>query len=98
MQGLSGPGSNCKEGVLRIPQISSITGALLFDCLESYIRTLVEGVLPLCGDAVDIFYSPIIIIIISSSSSSSSTAVVFRFKYILLFVEFVVLTVFDNFS
>ena len=32
----SGPGSNCKERVLRIPQISSITEATPSDCLMLY--------------------------------------------------------------
>ena len=33
--GQSEPGSNGNEGVLHIPQSSSITGALLSDCLVS---------------------------------------------------------------
>ena len=33
---LSGPGSNRNEGVLRIPQSSSITGTSPSDCLVSY--------------------------------------------------------------
>ena len=33
---LSGPGSDGNEGVLCIPQSSSITGASLSDCLVSY--------------------------------------------------------------
>ena len=42
-----------------IAQSSSITGSLPSDCLESYIRTLIErGVLPLCRGAVGVFYSP----------------------------------------
>ena len=32
----SGPGSDSNEGVLRIPQSSSITGTSLSDCLVSY--------------------------------------------------------------
>ena len=32
----SGPGSDGSEGVLRIPQSSSITGVSLSDCLVSY--------------------------------------------------------------
>ena len=32
----SGPGSNGNEGVLRIPQSSSITGTSPSDCLVSY--------------------------------------------------------------
>ena len=34
--GQSGPGSNGNEGVLRIPQRSSITGTSPSDCLVSY--------------------------------------------------------------
>ena len=34
--GQSGPGSNSNEGVLRIPQSSSITGTSPSDCLGSY--------------------------------------------------------------
>ena len=34
--GKSGPGSNGNEGVLHIPQSSSITGTLQSDCLVSY--------------------------------------------------------------
>ena len=34
--GQSGPGSGCNEGVLRIPQSSSIAGASPSDCLVSY--------------------------------------------------------------
>ena len=35
-QGQNGPGSDVNEGVFHIPQSSSITGALLSDCLMSY--------------------------------------------------------------
>ena len=34
--GQSGPGNDSNEGVLRIPQSSSITGTSLSDCLVSY--------------------------------------------------------------
>ena len=49
------------EWVLVILQISSITEASLSDCLESYPGNLVGGwvlvaVLPLCQDAVSVFY------------------------------------------
>ena len=40
--GQSGPGSNSNEGVLHIPQWSSITGALPLNCLMSYLRHLLE--------------------------------------------------------
>ena len=44
--GQSGPGSNGNEGVLRIPQSSSITGTPPSDCLVSYIGHSLVGVLP----------------------------------------------------
>ena len=34
--GQSGPGSNANKGLLRIPQISSITGISSSDCFVSY--------------------------------------------------------------
>ena len=43
MPGQSGPGSNGNEGVLRIPQSSSITGTLPSDCLVSYPGHLLGG-------------------------------------------------------
>ena len=58
--GQSGPRSDGNE-VLCIPESSSITGTSPSDCLVSYIRTLVVcggGVLPLCREAVGVFYSP----------------------------------------
>ena len=55
----SGPGSNGNEGVLRIPQSSSIAGTSPSDCLVSYPgHSLGGGVLPLCREAIDVFYSP----------------------------------------
>ena len=56
--GQSEPGSNGNEEVLHIPQSSSITGTLTSDFLVSDIRTLIGGVLPLCKDAVVVFYNP----------------------------------------
>ena len=56
--GQGGPGNYGNEEVLRIPQSSSITGTSPSDCSVSYTRTLVGGVLPLCRDAVGVFYSP----------------------------------------
>ena len=54
----SGPGSNGNEGVLRIPQSSSITGASPSDCLMFYTGYSLGGrVLALCRDAVGVFYS-----------------------------------------
>ena len=45
--GRSGPGSNGNEEVLRIPQISSITGTSPSDCLVSYLGHLLgEGSYP----------------------------------------------------
>ena len=58
-QGQSGPASNGNEEVFRIPQIPSITQTSLSDCLVSYPEhSLVVGVLPLCKNAVGLFYSP----------------------------------------
>ena len=51
--GYCGPGSNSNEGVLYIPQNSSIIGASPLD-----LGHLMGGVLPLCGEPVDVFYSP----------------------------------------
>ena len=55
--GQSGPESDGNEGVLRIPQSSSIIGASPSECLVSYPRHLLGG-LPLCRDAVSVFSSP----------------------------------------
>ena len=52
------PGNDGNEGVLRIPQSSSITGALQLDYLMSFQDTRCKGgVLPLYRDAVGEFYS-----------------------------------------
>ena len=57
--GQSEPGSDVNEGVLCIPQSSSITGTSLSDCLVSYIRTLIGvGYTPFRG-TVGVFYRPI---------------------------------------
>ena len=58
--GQSGPGSDGNEGVLCIPQSSSIAGTSPSDCLVSYQghSLLVVGVLSLCREAVGVFYSP----------------------------------------
>ena len=57
--GQSGPGSDGNEGVLCVPQSSSITGTSPSDCLVSYTgHSLGVGVLPLCREAIGIFYSP----------------------------------------
>ena len=55
--GQSGPGSDGNEGVLHILQ--RITGTPPSDDLVSYQDTCwVGGVLPLCWEAVGVFYSP----------------------------------------
>ena len=54
--GQSGPGSDGNEGVLRIPQSSSIAGISPSDCLGHSLGW--GGVLPLCKEAVGVFYSP----------------------------------------
>ena len=51
-------GSDGNEGVLRIPQSSSITGTSPSDCLVSYLRHSLGGGIPLCRDAVSVFYRP----------------------------------------
>ena len=58
IQGRSGPMSN--EGVLYIPQSSTITGASPSDCLVSYPGHLLgqRGILSLCRYAIGVFYSP----------------------------------------
>ena len=57
----SGPGSDCNEWVLCIPQSASITGILRSDCLVSYRGHSIEvgGGLNLCRDAVGMFCSPL---------------------------------------
>ena len=52
--GQSGPGSNGNEGVLCIPQSSSITGTSASDCLVSFQDTHWRGWLLFCRNAVDI--------------------------------------------
>ena len=53
----SWPGSDGNEGVLRIPQSSSITGTSTSDCLISYPGHLLGGVLPVCRETVGVFNS-----------------------------------------
>ena len=53
-----GPVNNGNEGVLHIPQSSSITGTSPSDSLVSYYLDIRCGeVLPLCREAVGVFYS-----------------------------------------
>ena len=56
--GQSEPGRDGNEGVLHIPQSSTITGTLTSDCLISYVGHSLGEDLPLCRDAVVVFYSP----------------------------------------
>ena len=56
IQRQSGPGINGNEGVLCIPQSSSITGISPSDRLASYQGHL-WGVLLLCRGSVGVFYS-----------------------------------------
>ena len=51
------PESDGNEGVVNIPQRSSITVASPSDCLMSYTDNRCGG-LPLCRDAVSVLYSP----------------------------------------
>ena len=57
-QSQSEPGSDGNDGILSIPQSSSIHGASSSDYLVSYQDSLCgRGVVPLCIDAVNVFYS-----------------------------------------
>ena len=56
--GMSEPGSDGNEGVLRIPQSSNITGTSPSDCLCHIQDTRSEEVLPISREAVDVFYNP----------------------------------------
>ena len=58
--GQSGPGCDGNKEVLRIPQSSRIAGTSPSYCLVSYPGYLlgVWGFLPLCREAVGVFYSP----------------------------------------
>ena len=58
MQGQSEPGSNGNEGVLHIPQSSSIAWTSPSDYLVSYAGHSLGVVLPLYREAVGVFYSP----------------------------------------
>ena len=55
--GQSGPGSDSNEGVLHILQSCSITRVSPSDCLLSYSGNSLGVVLPLCREAVSVFYS-----------------------------------------
>ena len=57
-QSLSGPGSDGNKVVLYILQSFSIPEALTIKLFSVISRTLVGGVLPLCRDAVSVFYRP----------------------------------------
>ena len=52
------PTYSSSEGVLRIPQSSSITGTSPSDCLVSYPGHSLGGILPLCRGTVGVLYSP----------------------------------------
>ena len=54
--GQSGPGSNGNKEMLHIPHISKV-GALASDCLVAYLGHSL-WLLPLCRDAVGLFYTP----------------------------------------
>ena len=53
-----GPESNGNEGVLCIPQSSSITEASPTDCSVSYPGLSLGDVLPLCRNTVGVYYGP----------------------------------------
>ena len=56
--GQSGPESDGNEEVLRIPQSTSITGTSPSDFLVSYTGHPLGSDIPLCREAVGVFYSP----------------------------------------
>ena len=57
--GQSGSGSDGNEGILYIPQISSITGTSPSDCLESYPGHMLEGgTYSSAEKPFGVFYSP----------------------------------------
>ena len=72
------------EGVLRIPQRSSITGALLSDCLVSYPGLSFRGVLHLCRGAVSVSYSPSRLDMVAAKNRSKSLKRHFISEYLLL--------------
>ena len=53
-----GHGSDGNKRVLRVLQSSSITGTSPSDCYVLYPGHWLVGVLPLCREAVGVFYSP----------------------------------------
>ena len=57
ISGQSEPGSDGNKGVLRIPQSPSITGNTPSDCLVSFTGNSLGVVLPLCREAVGVFYN-----------------------------------------
>ena len=56
--GKSGTGSDGNKGVFSIPRSCSITRASPSDCFCVISSILIGEVLPLCRDAVGLFYSP----------------------------------------
>ena len=56
--GHSRPGSEGNDGILRIPQRSSITGARSSDCLVLNPGHSLARCLLLCRNAIGVFYSP----------------------------------------
>ena len=53
--GQSGPVRNSNEGVLCISQSSSITGALLSDCLVLYLEQTLDWVLPPAAEMQSVY-------------------------------------------
>ena len=81
--GQSGPGSNGNEGVLRIPQSSSITGTSPSDCLVLYPGHLLGEVLTLSREAVGVFYSPKSNSYVNKTLSNCKMAIIFsEVKYV----------------
>ena len=87
--GHTGPGSNGNEGVLCIPQSSSITGTSPSDCLVSYPGNLLGwgGVLPFCKSAVGVFYSPIRLGKIFFYSTPSTRSILKWLMFVFFFLK-----------
>ena len=79
--GQSGPGSNGNEGVLYIPESSSITRTSPSDCLVSYLGHWLVGVLPLCKGTVGVFYNPSRL-----GKNNLDTVVCFKDYYLILMI------------
>ena len=55
--GWSGPRNEDNEGLVHIPQSSSITATSWSDCLVTYLGHSLRRILPLCRNAIGVFYN-----------------------------------------